>query len=62
MNPTEKGMVSFFLGQLQAKLFAEHVLDLDYFVHYESYLLANGRSMSGSRPDFIGFDHGGVFL
>lgn len=63
MNPTEKGMVSFFLGQLQAKLFAEEVLDIDYFAHYESYLLASGRSMSNSRPDFIGFDRRGrVFV
>lgn len=63
MNPTEKGMVSFFLGQLQAKLFAEDVLDIDYFAHYESYLLASGSSMSKSRPDFIGFDRNGrVFV
>ncbi|WP_141217060.1 hypothetical protein [Rhodococcus sp. 14-2483-1-2] len=63
MNPTEKGMVSFFLGQLQAKLFAEEVLGIDYFAHYESYLLASGQSMSKSRPDFIGFDRRGrVFV
>jgi hypothetical protein len=63
MNPTEKGMVSFFLGQVQAKIFAEDVLGLDYFAHYESYLLASGRAMNKSRPDFIGFDRGGrVFV
>lgn len=56
MNPTEKGAVSYFLGQVQAKLAAEQIFGISTFAHYESYLEALGRRTNSSRPDFIGFD------
>lgn len=56
MNPSEKGAVSYFLGQVQAKLAAEQIFGIATFAHYESYLEAIGERTNQSRPDFIGFN------
>ncbi|MFC9838859.1 hypothetical protein ACFVKB_34375 [Rhodococcus sp. NPDC127530] len=59
MNPTEKGAVSYFLGQVQAKLAAEQIFGIATFAHFESYLEAIGQRSNQSRPDFIGFNNRG---
>jgi hypothetical protein len=38
LAPSEKGAVSFFLGQAQAKLFAHDFFHVCKFVHYDHYL------------------------
>lgn len=57
LDPAEKGAVSFFLGQAQAKLFAHDFFQISRFVHLDFYLDHNGQPRSRTRPDFIGF-HG----
>lgn len=53
LDPSEKGAVSFFLGQVQAKIFAERLLRLPIFAHYDAYLFASGVPVAKSRPDFL---------
>lgn len=55
LDPSEKGAVSFFLGQAQAKLFAHDFFLISRLVSYDWYLAYLGRSRRGTRPDFIGF-------
>lgn len=55
LDPSEKGAVSFFLGQAQAKLFAHDFFRVSRFVHYDAYLAYRGRPRRRTRPDFIGF-------
>jgi hypothetical protein len=55
LDPSEKGAVSFFLGQAQAKVFAHDFFRVSRFVHYDSYLVHLGRPRRKTRPDFIGF-------
>ena len=57
LDPAEKGAVSFFLGQTQAKLFAHDFFRISRFVHFDYYLEHYGQPRSRTRPDFIGF-HG----
>jgi hypothetical protein len=57
LDPAEKGAVSFFLGQAQAKLFAHDFFRVSRFVHFDFYLEHYGQPRSRMRPDFIGF-HG----
>jgi hypothetical protein len=57
LDPAEKGAVSFFLGQAQAKLFAHDFFRISRFVHFDFYLEHQGQPRSRTRPDFIGF-HG----
>lgn len=55
LDQSEKGAVSFFLGQAQAKLFAHDFFRVSRFVHYDKYLEHIGQSRSHTRPDFVGF-------
>jgi hypothetical protein len=55
LDPSEKGAVSFFLGQAQAKLFAHDFFHVGRFVHYDAYLAHLGRPRRRTRPDFVGF-------
>lgn len=55
LDPSEKGAVSFFLGQAQAKVFAHDFFRVSRFVHYDAYLAYHGRSRRRTRPDFVGF-------
>jgi hypothetical protein len=55
LDPSEKGAVSFFLGQAQAKLFAHDFFRVGRFVHYDNYLAFQGKPRKRTRPDFIGF-------
>ncbi|WCN07373.1 hypothetical protein [Streptomyces sp. M92] len=57
LDPAEKGAVSFFLGQAQAKVFAHDFFGVSRFVHLDAYLAHLGAQRSRTRPDFIGF-HG----
>lgn len=55
LDPSEKGAVSFFLGQAQAKLFAHDFFRVSRLVHLDSYLAYLGRPRRRTRPDFVGF-------
>ncbi len=55
LDPSEKGAVSFFLGQAQAKLFAHDFFRVSRFTHYDAYLANQGLPRRKIRPDFIGF-------
>lgn len=55
LDPSEKGAVSFFLGQAQAKLIAHDFFLVSRFVHYDAYLAYHGRPRRKVRPDFVGF-------
>ena len=55
LAPTEKGAVSFFLGQAQAKLFAHDFFHVGTFVAYDHYLEYLKVPRAGTRPDFLGF-------
>ena len=55
LTPTEKGAVSFFLGQAQAKLFAHDFFHVDKFVAYDHYLEYLKLPRAGTRPDFLGY-------
>jgi hypothetical protein len=55
LDPSEKGAVSFFLGQAQAKLFAHDFFRVSRLVHFDSYLAYLGRPRRRTRPDFVGF-------
>jgi hypothetical protein len=37
LDSSEKGALSFFLGQAQAKLFAHDIFRVSHFVHYDNY-------------------------
>jgi hypothetical protein len=58
LDPSEKGAVSFFLGQAQAKLFAHDFFRISRLVSYDSYLAHLGQRRRRTRPDFIGFRSG----
>jgi hypothetical protein len=55
LAPSEKGAVSFFLGQAQAKLFAHDFFQVDKFLAYDHYLEYRRLPRVGSRLDFLGF-------
>lgn len=55
LAPSEKGAVSFFLGQTQAKLFAHDFFHVNLFVPYDHYLEYLKVPRAGTRPDFLGF-------
>lgn len=54
LDQSEKGAVSFFLGQAQAKVFAHDFFKVSKFIHYDLYLSHLGRPVKGTRPDFLG--------
>jgi hypothetical protein len=55
LAPSEKGAVSFFLGQAQAKLFAHDFFHVGKFVAYDHYLEYLQIPRARTRPDFLGF-------
>ena len=55
LAPSEKGAVSFFLGQAQAKLFAYDFFGISKFVAYDHYLEHLRIPRARTRPDFLGF-------
>lgn len=62
LDSSEKGALSFFLGQAQAKLFAHDIFRISRFVHYDKYLEHIGSPRSGTRPDFLGFRRDGTAI
>jgi hypothetical protein len=62
LDSSEKGALSFFLGQAQAKLFAHDMFRVFRLVHYDKYLEHLKTTRSKTRPDFIGFRHGGTAI
>lgn len=62
LDSSEKGALSFFLGQAQAKLFAHELFRISRFVHYDKYLQHIGKPRSKTRPDFIGFRGDGTAI
>ena len=55
LDPSEKGAVSFFLGQVSAKHFAEHLLAAPVFARVDAAMQAAGLPLTGRRPDFYGW-------
>ena len=57
LDPTEKGMVSYFLGMTFCRLFAEKMLDTPWLLHLDVFRPQLDLQLSGrSRPDLIGQD------
>lgn len=55
LDPSEKGAVSFFLGQVSAKHFAEHLLGAPVFARVDAAMQMAGLRLTGRRPDFYGW-------
>lgn len=59
LDRSEKGAVSFFLGQVSAKHFAEHLLGSPIFTRVDEALEVAGLPVTGRRPDFHGYSLAG---
>lgn len=60
LDPTEKGMVSYFLGMTLCKLFASRLLLTPWLLHLDVFRSALGSVTLGrSRPDLVGEDING---
>ncbi len=59
LDPTEKGMVSYFLGMTFCKVFSTTLLNTPWVFHLDLLRLELGRVLNGrSRPDLIGLENG----
>src|SRR6266853_826968 len=55
MDPSEKGMVSYYLGLTFCKLYAERHLRVPWLMHHDVYRMYLGSSLVGTvRPDLVG--------
>lgn len=56
LDPTEKGMVTYMLGMVACKLFAEKLLDTPWLLHLDVFRgqLSPGLLEGRSRPDLVG--------
>lgn len=54
LDGSEKAIVSYLLGGVSARIFAEKLFGATYLVHYDAYLRAIKTTPRGERPDFIG--------
>ena len=60
LDPTEKGMVSYFLGMALCKLFASRLLRTPWLLHLDVFRpRLNLTTLGRSRPDLIGQDNAG---
>ena len=61
LDPTEKGMVSYFFGMTLCKLFASRLLSTPWLLHLDVFrpILNPGIKLGRSRPDLVGEDIGG---
>lgn len=60
LDPTEKGMVSYFLGMTFTKLFASRLLSTPWLLHLDVFAPFLNPSLLGrSRPDLVGQSLGG---
>ena len=58
LDPTEKGMVNYFLGMTFCRLFAEALLDAPWLLHLDVFRPELDVELNGrSRPDLIGQDN-----
>lgn len=63
LDPTEKGMVSYFLGMVFCKLFAEKRLGAPWLLHLDVFRNQIGaRNLGRSRPDLVGQTLSGDWL
>lgn len=57
LDPTEKGMVSYFLGMVLCKVFAARLLQTPWLLHLDVFKKSLGAVVLGrSRPDLVGED------
>jgi hypothetical protein len=62
LDPTEKGMVSYFLGMTLCKLFASRLLRTPWLLHLDVFRSSlNAIALGRSRPDLIGENDSGVW-
>jgi hypothetical protein len=60
LDPTEKGMVSYFLGMTLCKLFASRLLLTPWLLHLDVFRsVLNPVTLGRSRPDLVGEDING---
>lgn len=60
LDPTEKGMVSYFLGMTLCKLFASRLLQTPWLLHLDVFRpILNAVTLGRSRPDLVGEDNRG---
>uniref|UniRef100_Q07LE0 Uncharacterized protein n=1 Tax=Rhodopseudomonas palustris (strain BisA53) TaxID=316055 RepID=Q07LE0_RHOP5 len=60
LDPTEKGMVSYFLGMTLCKLFASQLLNAPWLLHLDVFRpTLNPVLLGRSRPDLVGQDVSG---
>lgn len=60
LDPTEKGMVSYFLGMAVCKLFASRLLATPWLLHLDAFRATRSvENLGRSRPDLIGEDNTG---
>jgi hypothetical protein len=60
LDPTEKGMVSYFLGMTLCKVFASRFLLTPWLLHLDVFRAAlNAVTLGRSRPDLVGEDLSG---
>jgi hypothetical protein len=60
LDPTEKGMVSYFLGMTLCKLFASRLLDTPWLLHLDVFRpFLNPILLGRSRPDLVGENNAG---
>ncbi|KQV35770.1 MULTISPECIES: hypothetical protein [unclassified Rhizobium] len=63
LDPTEKGMVSYFLGMMLCKVFAGQLLRTPWLLHLDVFRSdLNPLILGRSRPDLIGQDYTGHWL
>jgi hypothetical protein len=57
LDPSERGAISYFLGNCFTKLVAEKLFGVPWLMHVDVYRRSLGIVLtSNSRPDFVGFD------
>jgi len=62
LDPTEKGMISYFLGMTCCKLFADQLLYIPWLLHLDVFYNSIGINILGrSRPDLVGQDVSGCW-
>lgn len=62
LDPTEKGMVSYFLGMTLCKLFASRLLLTPWLLHLDVFKpVLNPVTLGRSRPDLVGQDTRGAW-
>ncbi len=60
LDPTEKGMVSYFLGMTLCKLFSARLLQTPWLLHFDVFRNQLSPNILGrSRPDLVGEDTAG---